>query len=152
MDVATPRRLCAVSVNFIPEAVTALIALFSTTMIALDWKTIPLSVVPTPLKSRLRRRDRGRPWPPPVRVKPLLRADLPDHAGAGELDEGTVTGRFELRGGVGLADIPHRAVIDDVGAAIRAEPDVCRAVEPATPADERLLELGVVGKPLDLQG
>ena len=91
--------------------------------------------------------------PPTCRMRLLLRcADLPDHTGAGELDEGAVTRSYELRGGVGLAEVPHRTVIDDVGATVRPKFYVRRAVEPATPADKRLLELGVVGKPLDLQG
>ena len=79
-------------------------------------------------------------------------ADLPDHAGARELDERTLTGNLELGGGVGLAEIPHRAVVHDVGATIGAEPDVRRAVEPANPIGERPLEGGVLGKSVDLKG
>src|SRR6266702_2134119 len=69
-----------------------------------------------------------------------------------DLDEGTIAGRYELRVGVGLSEIPHCTVIDDVGAPVWAELDVCRAVEPGAAADKGLLELGVVGEPLDLEG
>src|ERR1700737_2110088 len=85
-------------------------------------------------------------------MRALLRADLPDHTGAGDLDERTIAGRDELRGGIRLSEIPYRAVIDDIGAPIRAELDVRRAVEAGKAVGERLLEGAVVGKALDLEG
>src|SRR6266487_174550 len=85
-------------------------------------------------------------------MRALLRADPPDHTGAGNLDKRTIAGRDELCGGVRLSEIPYRTVIDDVGAPVRAELDVRRAVEACNPVGERLLEGGVVGKALDLEG
>src|SRR5438309_8183154 len=81
----------------------------------------------------------------------LPRADLPDHAGSGDLEERAVPGDFELGRRVRLAEVPHGAVIDDIGATIGAKFDVCGAVEAALAVDERLLERGVVGKPHDLE-
>ena len=78
-------------------------------------------------------------------------ADLPDHARLRDLDERAVAIHQEFGVGVGLAEIPHRAVIHDIGAAIRAEFDIGRPVEPANAADERLLEGCVVGKPVDVE-
>src|SRR5260370_40459603 len=97
------------------------------------------------------RGDRGRPDLNPEPVLPRW-ADLPDHAGARELDENTITGNQEFCEGVGLADVPHRAVIHHVSAAIGAEPDIRRTVEPAKAVWERLLVRGVVGKRQDLEG
>src|SRR4029077_5484846 len=96
---------------------------------------------------------RGGWKPPPIDSTRwyLHWADLPDNPGAGYLDERTIASPHELRVGVRLSEIPHRAVIDDVGATVGAELDVRGTVEPGCTADERLLEGGVVSKPLDLE-
>jgi hypothetical protein len=60
-------------------------------------------------------------------------ANLPDHPGAGNLDERTVRGADELHVGIGLAEVPHGTVIDDVRAAVRSEPDVRRPIEDPAP-------------------
>ena len=54
--------------------------------------------------------------------------------------------------GVG-AVVSHRAIIDDIGAPIRPEPDIGRAVEPGSVVgvDERLIAGVVASKPLDLE-
>src|SRR3989442_300891 len=81
----------------------------------------------------------------------LLAADPPDHSGARDLDERTVTGGQVFCRGVGLAEVPHSAVIHGPGAAVRSHPDVGGSVEPTKAIHERLLEGGVVGKPHGLQ-
>src|SRR5882672_11639910 len=81
----------------------------------------------------------------------LIAADPPDHSGARDLDERTVIGAHVFCRGVGLAEVPHSAVIHDPGAAVRSHPYVGGSVEPAKAIHERLLEGGVVGKPHGLQ-
>src|ERR1700736_2802957 len=98
---------------------------------------------------------RGRPKPPSLsftRRGRLLLADLPDHARAWDLEERTVLGGADKMG-LG-ADVAHCTVIHDVGAPIRPEPDIERAVEPGSMAgtDERLFTGVVAGKPHDLEG
>jgi hypothetical protein len=51
---------------------------------------------------------------PPAAAQTSVVTDLPDHARAGDLNEGTIAGGDEFRGSVGLTEIPHRAVIHDV--------------------------------------
>src|SRR5216683_1905956 len=86
-------------------------------------------------------------------VAPCNRADFPDHAGARDLDERSVTGDLELGIRVRLAEVPYCAVVRDIGAAVGTEPDVRRTVEAAkvVRVHERLLERDVVSKPLDLE-
>ena len=52
--------------------------------------------------------------------------------------------------GVG-AVVSYRSVICDVGATVRAEPDVGRAVEPGTAVQKRLITSVVAREPLDLE-
>jgi hypothetical protein len=48
--------------------------------------------------------------------------------------------------------VSHRAIIHDIGAPVRAEPDVGRAVEAVDiGSDERLVAGAVAGKVLDLE-
>src|SRR5215831_21227700 len=57
-------------------------------------------------------------------------ADLKDHAGARELDQRTVRRIGKTGGAAGAAaGVPHRAVIDDIGAVVWPEPDISRPVE-----------------------
>src|ERR1700704_4260300 len=60
-----------------------------------------------------------------------LRTDPPDHARTRDLDQRTIACTDEFAVRATLAEIAHRAVIDDPGAAVRAEPDVGWTVEPA---------------------
>src|SRR5262245_53940969 len=93
-------------------------------------------------------RDGAAAWPPrPDRLR-LLTADLEDHARAGNLDERTVYGRaHKMRV---HAQVTHGAIVHDVGATVRTETDIGRAVEPVgVGTDERLFTAGVAGKPLD---
>ena len=78
---------------------------------------------------------RGRLMPPPTNSRSLaalvtsLRADPPDHTGARNLNKRTVAGAYELRRWIGLAEVAHRAVVGDPGAAVRPEPHVGRTIE-----------------------
>ena len=75
-------------------------------------------------------------------------AKLPDNPGAGDLDERTIAGTDNMRVRTGIA---HRAVIHDIGAPIRAEPEIGRTVEPVNiGSDERLVAGAVARKVLDL--
>src|SRR5262249_16936464 len=74
-------------------------------------------------------------------------ADLPDHPRAWDLDERTVTFSLELRIRVRLAEVPHRAVVDDVGAMVGPELDIRWPVEAIDPVHERLLGRLVESKP-----
>jgi hypothetical protein len=70
-------------------------------------------------------------------------AKLPDNPGAGDLDERTIAGTDNMRVRTGIA---HRAVIHDIGAPIRAEPEIGRTVEPVNiGSDERLVAGAVAG-------
>jgi hypothetical protein len=80
-----------------------------------------------------------------------LRADLPNHACAGDLHQRGIGGVLELCVRVGLPEISDRAVIGDVGATVGTEPNIRRAVETGDPADEGLFEGPVVGKSLKIQ-
>ncbi len=79
----------------------------------------------------------------------LLTTDLEDYACAGDLHERTVARTDKMRV---AAVVAHGAVIDHVGAPVRAEPDVRRPVEPGgvTGTDKRLVASVVAGEPLDL--
>jgi hypothetical protein len=97
----------------------------------------------------------GRPKSPPGSPSCcLLPADLPDHARPRNLDERRIRGVDEPAVGIGLAEVAHRAVIDEVRAIIGTEFEVHRTVDAAKPVHERLLEGRVVGKPrlLKLKG
>src|SRR5215472_19184113 len=78
-------------------------------------------------------------------------ADLEDHTGARELNQRCIC-RVKKAGAAGpwrwsTARIPDRAVIDDIGAAIRPEPDISWTIEPSRVgrADERLIA-GIVAR------
>jgi hypothetical protein len=61
--------------------------------------------------------------------------------------------RIDKTGGAAgpAAGIPYRAVIDDIGAIVRPEPQIGRAVEPSRigRADERLVAGVVAGKVIE---
>src|SRR5438128_2678514 len=82
------------------------------------------------------------------RARGLLLTDLPNHARPGNLHEWAVARDLELGRRVRLAEVPHRAVIHQVGTVVRPEPQVRGAVDAANAVGERLVEGGVVGKPL----
>ena len=48
-------------------------------------------------------------------------ADLPEHAGPGTQDERPVARTYELAGRIGLAEVAHCAVFDEVGTIVRPE-------------------------------
>jgi hypothetical protein len=76
-------------------------------------------------------------------------ADLPDNPRSGDLNQRTVTGPDNM--GI-RALVSHRAIIHDIGAPVRAEPDVGRAVEAVEiGSDKRLVTGAVTGKVLDLE-
>src|SRR5215471_1808919 len=89
---------------------------------------------------------------PSRRGRVLVPADLPDHAGAGNLHQRSVGGVLEPGIGVGSSEIPDRAIIGNIGATIVPKPDVRGAVEAGNPTDEGLLKGLVVGKTLEVQG
>ena len=78
----------------------------------------------------------------------LHRANFPDHPGPGNLDERAIGGADKMRV---RAEIPHCAVIDDIGAAVRAKPDIGWAVEPVDVGHECLVACAVASKVLELQ-
>src|SRR5258707_7926808 len=80
-----------------------------------------------------------------------LRTDPPDHACMRDLNQRTIAWNNEFGVWIRLAEVAHRAVVNDPGAAIRAELDVRRTIEPACAAHERLFKCVVVGKPHDLE-
>jgi len=87
--------------------------------------------------------------PPTNDMRRLLRADLVDDARAGDLNERAIAGAHKMCVG---AVISHRAIIHHIGAPVRAEPEVGRAVEPVNiGGDERLVAGAVAGKVLDLE-
>src|SRR5262245_61580272 len=115
------------------------------------------------IKSMFARRAvtcRGRLMPPPIGVHEAsaafvtrsLRADPPDHAGAGELNQRTIARDLEFGSRIGLTEVSHRAVVGNPGAAVGPEFYVGRTIEPAdAAARKRLLEGVVEGEPLDLE-
>src|SRR5437867_3957133 len=74
-------------------------------------------------------------------------ADLPDHAGARDLDEWAIVRAYKLAVRIGLAKVAYGPVIDEVGALVRAELNIYGAVDPVNPAHERLLERFVESEP-----
>src|SRR3989442_1369303 len=58
-------------------------------------------------------------------------ADLPDHAGPGKLDERSVGSDLKSAVRVGLAKVPHRTVIHEVGAVVGTELQIHGPVDPA---------------------
>jgi hypothetical protein len=80
-----------------------------------------------------------------------FRADLPDHAGGGDLHQRRVGRVLDACGGVGAPQITDRAVIGDIGAAVGSEPYIGRAVEPADAVRESLVEGLVVREALQVQ-
>src|SRR6266436_781821 len=87
----------------------------------------------------------------PLWRKLSLRTDPPDHARMRDLNQRTIAWNNEFGVWIRLAEVAHRAVINDPGAAIRAELDVRWTIEPACAAHERLFKCLVVGKPHDLE-
>src|SRR6266536_4338063 len=92
----------------------------------------------------------GRPTPPVRPLKhQLFLANLPNHARSGNLDERAVARRYELRCWVRLSEVPHCAIIHQVRAAIRSEPQVRWPIDPANSIiSEGLIESRVVREPL----
>src|SRR5438876_6446513 len=82
-------------------------------------------------------------------MRRLLWADLINDARAGDLNERAIAGAHKMCVG---AVISHCPIIHDVGASVRAEPDIGRPVEPANIADKRLVAGVVAGKPPNLKG
>jgi hypothetical protein len=74
------------------------------------------------------------------RVERLLLADLPDDTGARNLDERRIGSVRELRLGIGPAEIPYRAEVDQVEGAVRPEFAVCRSIDPLN-----LIRKGLLG-------
>ena len=69
-----------------------------------------------------------------------------------DLNQRTIAWNNEFGVWIRLAEVAHRAVVNDPGAAIRAELDVRRTIEPAcAAAHERLFKCLVVGKPHNLE-
>src|SRR6266851_4885619 len=83
----------------------------------------------------------------PLSRQASLRTDPPDHADMGDLHERSVGRNRQFGDYTSLAEIAHGAVVNDPGAAIRAEPDVRWTIEPACAAHERLVTRVVIGKP-----
>src|SRR5467141_519283 len=122
--------------------------------IAAQWDLCLLRV-PHDVEGRLRLPSTDRP-PMSFRCGPLLRklslwTDPPDHARLRDLNQRAIARNNEFGVWIRLAEVAHRAVINDPGAAIRAELDVRRTIEPAGAAHERLFKCVVVGKPHDLE-
>src|SRR5262245_32140683 len=80
-----------------------------------------------------------------------LRTDPPDHACMWDLNQWTIACDLEFGVWIRLAEVTHRAVVNDPGAAIRAELDVGWTIEPARAAHERLFKRVVVCKPHNLE-
>src|SRR6266498_3270612 len=105
-------------------------------------------VVLVPSAGRSGCEQRGRPEPPPRLSKAyLLLTDLPNHTRRGNLDERSIRGINELAGGIGLPEVTHGAVVDEVRAIVGPELEVHRTVDAAKPIHERLLERRVMRKP-----
>src|SRR5579883_267532 len=87
---------------------------------------------------------------PPASGSPR-RADLPDHAGPWDLHKRAVIGTDIMRVGT---EIPDCAVIGDIGASVRAEADIGRAVEAGRVigANEGLIAGEIAGEVLEAQG
>src|SRR2546426_1954176 len=77
-------------------------------------------------------------------------ADLPNYARPRNLEERAVGCDLELAVRVGLAKVAHRPVIHEVSAVVRSELEIHGAINPVNLRHERLLEGGVVGKPLEV--
>src|SRR5258708_25327154 len=69
----------------------------------------------------------------PLLRKLSLRTDPPDHAGMRDLNQRTIARNNEFGVWIRLAEVAHRAVINNPGAAIRAELDVRRTIDPRAP-------------------
>src|SRR5258707_15028338 len=81
-----------------------------------------------------------------------LRTDPPEHTCTRDLSQWTIAWNNEFGVWIRLAEVAHGAVINDPGAAIRAELDVRRTIEPVCAAGhERLFKRLVVGKAHDLE-
>src|SRR6266446_8209420 len=87
----------------------------------------------------------------PLLRKLSLRTNPPDHARMWDLNQRTIARNNEFGVWIRLAEVAHRAVIHDPGAAIRAELHVRRTIEPACAAHERLFKCLVAGKPHNLE-
>ncbi len=93
------------------------------------------------------------PRPPPAteRNQRLSSGKPPDHAGARDLKQRTIAGDLELGVRVRLAEVSHRAVVGDPGAAVGPELDVGRTIEAADAVHKGLLEGLVEGEAADLE-
>src|SRR6266436_2888311 len=87
----------------------------------------------------------------PLLQKLSLWTDPPDHARLRNLNQRTIAWNNEFGVWIRLAEVAHRAVINDPGAAIRSELDVRWTLVPACAAHECLFKLVVVGKPHNLE-
>jgi hypothetical protein len=87
----------------------------------------------------------------PLLRKLSLRTNPPDHARMWDLNQRTIARNNEFGDRIRLAEVAHRAVVNDPGAAIRAELDVRWTIEPACAAHERLLKRRVVSKAHNLE-
>ena len=104
---------------------------------------------------RAARKNRGGRSRPKLATPGLLGcADLEDRPRARELNQRTVR-RIDKTGRAAgaAAGVPHRAVIDDIGAPVWPEPQIGRAVERGRigRADERLVAGIVAGKILEAE-
>src|SRR6266478_7706510 len=89
---------------------------------------------------------------PQLLRKLSLPTDPPDHARMWDLNQRTIAWNNEFGVWIRLAEVAHRAVVDDPGAAVRSELDVRRTIEPAcAAAHERLFKCLVVGKAHNLE-
>src|SRR5262245_43702912 len=75
---------------------------------------------------------------------PSALADLPDHSGSRDLDEWRVEGILELGRGVGLTEIAHRSIIDEIRASVRAKLQVDGTIDSAESVRERLFASALV--------
>src|SRR5262249_60628472 len=70
-----------------------------------------------------------------IKVSILLPADLEDHASTRDLHQRSICRTDKTGDAAGAAAVvPHRAVIDDIGALVWPEPDISRPVERAVVA------------------
>src|SRR5689334_10017530 len=82
-------------------------------------------------------------------VGDLLRANPPDHTGAGNLHERPIRSTNELQLGTGLAEVAHGTIIRDPKTIVRSHPHLSRPIEAAETDAERLLACRIVGETRD---
>lgn len=69
--------------------------------------------------------------------------DLPDHSRSRDLHQRSICFEYEPCPRVGLAEVPHRAIVDQVQSLVRAEYRSDWPVDAPQAADKRLLHRGV---------